>query len=82
MAKSIPSCMACGKVGHSATVKGGAYHCPVSRLGWGDDVPTGEGRRCGRCGCANFTYGDTSRTGVRGYRCAECGGVKPERRAS
>jgi hypothetical protein len=40
-------------------------------------APTTTGT-CGRCGFANFDYSAVSRDRVRGYRCAGCGGIKPE----
>jgi len=38
--------------------------------------------KCGRCGCGGFVYSngfETSKDGIRGYRCLGCGSIKPER---
>lgn len=42
-----------------------------------------EDGRCAECGWSNFEYSngyEFSRDGVRGYRCMNCGAIKPERR--
>lgn len=49
---------------------------------WNGDAvrPDAEGR-CGRCGASNFKYSngnEVAADGTRGYRCVECGCVKPE----
>jgi len=43
-------------------------------------APDPEGR-CGECGFAHFAYNnghEFSADGVRGYRCVNCGSIKPE----
>ena len=40
-----------------------------------------EDRRCGHCGFSNFAYNngqEYSQCGTRGYRCVNCGCIKPE----
>ena len=84
-ARSISSCLACGKAGHFAQVvdstpslPDGAYFCPMGGPHpWGDTIRAHMGA-CGRCGGGNFRYLEVSRAGVRGYRCVMCGAVKPE----
>lgn len=43
----------------------------------GERQPDG---RCSHCGASNFTYPAFSDEGVRGYGCAQCGTIKPERK--
>lgn len=86
MKKSITSCMACGKNGHFAMIGKApwrAYLCPVSPHPdwWGETGSRREDRRCSKCGGSGFEYSngfEISRDGVRGYRCLECGTIKPE----
>lgn len=57
-------------------VKRGTTH------GHGPLVPAVDGR-CGACGGSGFVYSnghEVSACGVRGYRCMQCGAVKPERK--
>lgn len=47
----------------------------------GRAVKAGPNCRCGECGGSNFAYSngqEWSADGIRGYRCAGCGNVKPE----
>ena len=83
--KAIPSCLACGRLGHSA--KTGvlkAAICPiVGSHRWGDVVRARYGGNCGRCGGGNFRYSngqEFGRNGTRGYMCVPCGAIKPERK--
>ena len=49
--------------------------------GHGTLVPAVDGR-CGVCGGSGFVYSngfEFSKCGMRGYRCLQCGSVKPER---
>ena len=84
------SCCACGKVGHMSRIgyggrnpqgEPGQYVCPLWP-GYGDAVQPDSNGRCGTCGYANFAYSngqEFDRTGkVRGYRCVNCGNIKPE----
>jgi len=79
--RSVDACLACGRSGHLATRHYDAYQCPVSTGPWGDVVEPDEVGRCGHCGGSGFTYQNgmhTSRSGVRGYRCMQCGCIKRE----
>ena len=43
-------------------------------------MPTGDAH-CGHCGSGSFSYRngfEFSTDGVRGYRCNDCGNIKPE----
>lgn len=80
-------CMACGKTGHRAVVGQApwrAYLCPFAGGAWGDTGTRTADGGCSACGCKGFAYGNglhVSRDGVRGYRCLECGTIKPEQSA-
>jgi hypothetical protein len=55
--------------------------CPMrGAVPWGDVIDPTADRRCGRCGWANFRYGEMSLSGIRGYRCVGCGAIKAENR--
>lgn len=53
----------------------------MTRFGHGEVVAPDLEGRCGKCGHANFIYNnghEFSASGVRGYRCVNCGSIKPE----
>ena len=83
--RSIDSCLACGKHWHLARIHGtgdrAQYVCPLWKR-WGKTGARLESGRCSECGASGFTYSnglEVSADGVRGYRCLECGTIKPER---
>lgn len=84
--KSIASCCACGKLGHSAQIgplPWKPYICPLSKdpRHWGKLGARLDTGRCSECGWSNFRQNEYSREGIRGYRCMNpaCGTIKPER---
>ena len=88
MSKKITSvCFACGKVGHLAMVYRDpwkAFLCPMkpNPSHWGKTGVRLDNGHCSECDCAGFSYNngnEFSVDGVRGYRCLECGAIKPER---
>jgi len=80
-------CMACGKTGHRAIVgpkPWEAYLCPLAGGAWGATGKRMTDGSCSVCGCRGFSYQNgrhVSSDGVRGYRCLECGTIKPELQA-
>lgn len=90
----LVTCIMCKRPGHSAVVgpvllpKDVAFYrgsralmCPMrGAVPWGEVIDPTPDRRCGRCGWANFRYGEMSLSGIRGYRCVGCGAIKAENR--